>query len=76
MTGKSRPGPSRRGPGGGVQPAVTHWNNPAKLDEEKVREIKEALREGERVADLAARYGVGTSTIRKIRLGEAWGWVN
>jgi len=75
--GQVRRGPARRDDqiGGGVPPVVTRWNNTPKLTEEKVREIKEALRAGERPTDLAARYGVAKTTISQIKSGDKWGWV-
>lgn len=45
----------------------------AKLTDEQVREIK-ASTDGYRV--LARRYGVGQTTIRRIRKGETWGRAN
>lgn len=43
-----------------------------KLTEESVACIKHYLLQGMSVKDLAQRYGVGTTTIRKIRDGELW----
>lgn len=44
----------------------------AKLDNGKVRKIKQALASGERHKDIAARFGVGRSTISMIRNGTNW----
>lgn len=43
-----------------------------KLTEESVAYIKYYLLQGMSVKDLARRYGVGTTTIGKIRDGELW----
>jgi hypothetical protein len=47
-----------------------------KLTEEKVASIKYALLQGMSAKDLAHRYEVGITTIRKIRDGEIWAKVN
>lgn len=70
MTG-DQPQPRR-----GVKPYVKKWGRTPKLTEEMVREIKERLRAGERIADIAVRYSVSTTTIGQIRAGEVWGWVD
>ena len=46
-----------------------HNNTNAKLDWQKVREIR---RSGDRYTDLAARYGVSLSTIKDVRRGRLW----
>jgi len=45
------------------------------LDERSVVAIKIGLAEGARNKDLAAKYGVATSTICDIRQGRTWGWL-
>jgi len=48
-------------------------NSKAILDDEKVREIKIALKDGvTRYKDLAAKYGVKAGTITAIKLGYHW----
>ena len=49
-----------------------HW---AKLDEAKVREIKQAHARGERIVDLGRRFGVSPQTIRKAIRGLNWSHV-
>ena len=44
----------------------------AKLDEQKVREIKIALRDGAGVRQLAKTYGVSVDCIRSIGRGLRW----
>lgn len=47
----------------------------AKLTEEDVRHIRVERREGVPVADLAARYGIGHSTVSMVANGRTWGHV-
>lgn len=47
----------------------------AKLDEAKVKIIKESLSKGIRQVDLARQYGVSKSVIFKIAKGDAWSHV-
>lgn len=51
-------------------------NGRAVLDEDKVREIRRRLDDGDAVAKIAADYGIGPSTVRRVKAGESWGWVN
>ncbi len=44
----------------------------AKLTEDQAREVLERLRNGERQADVAARYGVCQTAVSKIKRGENW----
>lgn len=44
----------------------------ARLDEQKVREIRAAEKRPGLVVDLAALYGVSESTIRSVRRGKFW----
>jgi hypothetical protein len=50
-----------------------HW---ARLTREQVIEIKRALAAGEKMGDIAKRYGVGRTAIEKIRLGQRWSHVH
>lgn len=51
-------------------------NNPAvKLDETKVREIRQAAAAGEDRRVLSKRYGVSVKTIKKVISGQTWAWV-
>lgn len=43
-----------------------------KLTKEQVIEIKKSLRDNERIADIARKYGVHFNTIRAINLGRSW----
>lgn len=47
-------------------------NPRAKLDDEKVSEIRRRYLEGETQASLAAGFGVGQTQISKIVRGKAW----
>lgn len=49
--------------------------NKRKLTEEQVREIKRALAAGRSSRDVARQFGVTGSTVRDIRAGDRWGWV-
>lgn len=52
--------------------------NPAwsgKLTDDDVREIKVALTDGARQADLARQYHVDRRTIQKIATGKRYGWM-
>ena len=59
-----------------------HWesrgtaNPQAKLDADKVAEIKRRLRCGDKITVLAAEYGVTKSTISSIKNCYSWGWVS
>jgi hypothetical protein len=44
----------------------------AKLNPEKVQEIRTALQEGEPIADIAARYHVSMGAITQLRDGRTW----
>lgn len=46
-----------------------------KLNENAVRQIR-SLRNAERDSEFAKRYGVTKGTIRRVRLGHSWGWMN
>lgn len=46
-----------------------------KLTREKVMEIRRLCAEGVMVKDVAARFGVSSSSISDIRHGKAWGTV-
>lgn len=46
-----------------------------KMTEEKVRDIKERVRSGERQKDVAAEYGIDPSHVSKMVSGKAWSWV-
>jgi DNA-binding NarL/FixJ family response regulator len=50
-------------------------NSFVKLNEEKVREIKRQLAQGETVRAIAERFNIGQSTVRDIRYGKTWGHV-
>lgn len=77
MTDMKRKGRAASGPKNG---ALLHpetrcrgervWK--AKLQEEEVRIIKAQLREGRQLADIAAEYGVGITTISAIKTGRNW----
>lgn len=47
-------------------------NGRAKLDAEKVREIRARYASGERVADMPARFGVSLAAIRFVLTGRTW----
>ncbi|MCF0126444.1 MAG: HNH endonuclease [Clostridia bacterium] len=47
-------------------------NGRAKLDEDKVREIKKLLKEGLSLSEIGAIYGVGKTTISDIKNGKRW----
>ena len=51
-------------------------NPSVKLTETQVWEILEARRAGERLVDVAARYGIAFGTVGKITRGERWGHVH
>lgn len=44
----------------------------AVLNEEQVRQIKDMLRAGDRVADVARRFGVNPSKVSQIKSGYTW----
>lgn len=48
---------------------------PTRLDDEKVKEIKRAMKAGEKVADIAEKYGTSTGAIYCIGRGETWSHV-
>jgi hypothetical protein len=48
----------------------------AKLNEDRVREIKRRLAAGERQADLHREFGVSRMAISDIALGKRWGWLD
>lgn len=50
-------------------------NRYAKLDEERVLQIKLLLREGKKAKELAPMFGVCVKTINYIRAGYAWAHV-
>ncbi|MEG4047509.1 HNH endonuclease [Microcoleus sp. Pol17_C1] len=50
----------------------SHPLSKAKLDWEKVREIRQKLAAGERVKDVAQEYGVGRKTIHDIKYHVTW----
>lgn len=50
-------------------------NPQSKLDDNKVREIKRRLQQGERGHALAQEFGVGDATISQIKRRETWWWV-
>lgn len=52
--------------------SIGESNNSVKLSEGEAREIKNS---GKGTAELAERYGVSESTIRAIRSGRNWGWL-
>lgn len=47
----------------------------AKLTEISVKEIRNRLAKGERIATLAMSYRVNRQTIKAVRSGQFWGWV-
>ena len=47
----------------------------AKLDANKVRAIRRELKEGKKQIAIAAKFGVSSSVIRKIRDRESWAHV-
>ncbi len=47
----------------------------AKLDPDKVREIRRRLVRGDRQVDIAADFGVDQTMISDIKLGLTWSWV-
>lgn len=47
----------------------------AMLTDSQVIEIYRLIREGARHRDLAARFGVGKTTITNIASGRSWGWL-
>lgn len=47
----------------------------AKLDENKVREIRQLLSAGGAVRAIARRFGVDGAIVQRIRDGKAWKWV-
>lgn len=47
----------------------------AKLNEEKVRDIKLRLARGEQQSEIAVRYGVKRTTIWRVAHGIQWNWV-
>ena len=52
-------------------------NPNAKLTDENVKEIKRRINEGERdYRGLAEEFGVAPRTIRKIKNGHAWAWLD
>lgn len=65
-TGLMPPPPIRRG---------TANNHLCKLDEEKVRHIRQWHAEGEGCAQIARYYGVGPSTVRNIINRNTWAWL-
>jgi hypothetical protein len=48
----------------------------ARLDEEKVREIRGQYENGAGIARLAKEYGVGESTIRNVVRRNSWAWLD
>jgi len=50
-------------------------NSAAKLTEDKVREIRVLLAQGIPATTIAAQYGVGQSTILRIKTGQCWAFV-
>lgn len=50
-------------------------NPGARLSEAQVRAIKARLHEGQAQVTIAAAFGVGTSTISRIRCGKSWGQI-
>ena len=61
-------GRGRRAPRG-----TANWN--ARLDPDRVREIRTMLARGEALASIGRRYGVSTVAISRIRDGVTWSWV-
>ena len=58
------------------KPTASVHATSAKLNEHQVRDIKELLRQGElSLVAIGNIYGVNESTIRKIRDGITWSWV-
>ncbi|MFH2082097.1 MAG: HNH endonuclease [Pseudomonadota bacterium] len=51
-------------------------NGNAVLDEDRVRNIRLRLDGGESIAKIAADCDVGWSTVKRIKTGGTWGWVN
>jgi Mor family transcriptional regulator len=47
----------------------------ARLNEEKVRQIRAEHANGAGIARLARQYGVGESTIRNVVRGNTWAWL-
>ena len=64
-----------------VEKGAYRKNNPQKLkhyklNEEKVRAIKKALREGQKKKkEIAARFGISLENLRKINKGDYWGHI-
>lgn len=56
---------------GKVHLGEAHWNN--KLTEEQARDIK--FGRGKTIKRLAAEHGVSTMTVKNIRGGKAWKWL-
>lgn len=50
-------------------------NPKAKLTETKAAQIKRLLADEVHPRDIAAQFGVGESTVRRIKTGESWGYV-
>ena len=47
----------------------------ARLNEEKVRQIRTEYANGAGIARLARQYGVGESTVRNVIQGNSWAWL-
>jgi hypothetical protein len=62
--------PLEGGDGGGFPVGEAHPN--AKLTADQVREIRTLHREGIRYPELAARFGVGWDTVRRIVIRRTW----
>lgn len=48
----------------------------SKLKKEEVIEIKRLLSKGETATSLGKKFGVHKSTIKTIKCGKSWGWLN
>lgn len=51
-------------------------NGRSKLTPQKVRDIREAMAQGDRQAEVARRHGVHPTTVRDIASGKIWSHVN
>jgi len=51
-------------------------NNPVKLNEQNIKDIRNRYKNGERVTDLAKQFKVNTTMISRIKNGKAWKYVS
>jgi hypothetical protein len=68
----------KKGRGNGyfkMLPQRGSMNINAKLDEQKVRDIKKKVRVGMRTSALAKEYGISVPTISGIKAGRVWAHV-